>query len=236
MSLIDGRVGLRQVDQGNYVQPSDANGVAIITRTKPITIIFTLPENRVQPVLVRLRSGAKLAAVAYDHSRSEKIAEGEVFAIDNQIDPATGTVKLRASFANDDEHLYPSQFVNVELHVDTLHDVVLAPQAAVQHGAQGPFVYAIKPDNSVAVRPVKLGAGSDERVVVTQGLDGGERVVVEGSDKLREGSGIVTASTEGPGGARAGSDEKSGAREQRHEDGGRDGSGKHARPIAAQAQ
>jgi len=191
VSLIDGRVGLRLVDQGNFVQPNDPNGIVVVTQTKPITVIFTLPENRLQPVLARLRAGAKPKVAAFDHGHTERLAEGELFAIDNQIDVSTGTVKLRARFSNEDEKLYPSQFVNAELHVDTLRDVVIAPQAAVQQGSRGPFVYAIKPDNTVTVRFVKLGAASDDRVVIEGGLDAGERVVVEGADKLREGAAVL---------------------------------------------
>jgi multidrug efflux system membrane fusion protein len=150
-----------------------------------------LPEIRVQPVLTQLRAGAKLSVTAFDHSHAQKLAIGELFAIDNQIDVSTGTVKLRASFPNDDEKLYPSQFVNAELHVDTLHDVVIAPQSAIQQGSRGPFTYVIKPDNTVSVRQVKLGAETDDRVVIEQGLDSGERVVIEGADKLREGASVA---------------------------------------------
>lgn len=191
VSLIEGRVGLRLVDPGNYVQPNDANGIVVVTRLKPITVIFTLPENQLQGVLRKFRSGAKLTVAAYDHERAIELAKGELVAIDNQINSSTGTVKLRAEFPNDDERLYPNQFVNAELSVETLKDVVLAPAAAIQRGAAGPFVYAIKPDDTVAVRPVKLGAAGDERVIVEQGLESGERVVVEGADRLREGAKIV---------------------------------------------
>jgi multidrug efflux system membrane fusion protein len=188
VSLIDGRVGLRQVDQGNYVQANDPNGIVVVTRLSPITVIFTLPESRLQAVLQRFRSGEKLNVVALDHEGSAELARGRLFAIDNQIDSSTGTVKLRAEFPNDDERLYPNQFVNAQLLVETLHDVVLAPAAAIQRGAKGPFVYVIKPDNTVSPRPVKLGPASGERVVVKDGLLSGERVVIEGADKLREGA------------------------------------------------
>ena len=193
VSLIDGRTGLRQVDQGNFVTPNDPNGIVVVTRLKPITVIFTLPESRLQPVLLRFRSGAKLGVVAFDNASSTKLAKGELKAIDNQIDASTGTVKLRAEFANEDEKLFPSQFVNVELYVETLHDVVTAPLAAIQRGPQGPFVYVIKPDNTVTSRPVKLGASAHDRVVVEAGLQNGDRIVTEGVGRLREGANVALA-------------------------------------------
>ena len=196
-SLIDGRVGLRLVDVGNYVQANDSNGVAVVTRLKPITVIFTLPEDKLQSVLKRFRSGAALEVSAYDHERSGLIAKGRLIALDNQIDSSTGTVKLRAEFPNEDESLYPNQFVNAVLHVDTLKDAVLAPAPAIQRGAAGPYVYLLKPDDTVSVRPVTLGPVGDERVVVTQGLEGGERVVVEGADKLREGAKVAPPGARG---------------------------------------
>ena len=190
VSLIEGRTGLRQVDQGNFVTPNDPNGIVVVTRLKPITVVFTLPESRLQPVLRRFRSGAKLSVVAFDNASSTKLATGELKAIDNQIDASTGTVKLRAEFANQDEKLFPSQFVNVELYVETLHNVVTAPLAAIQRGPQGPFVYVIKPDNTVTSRPVKLGASAHDRVVVESGLQSGDRIVTEGADRLREGASV----------------------------------------------
>lgn len=195
VSLIDGRVGLRQVDQGNYVQANDPNGIVVVTRLSPITVIFTLPESKLQAVLQRFRSGEKLTVIAFDHEGSIELARGRLFAIDNQIDSSTGTVKLRAEFANSDERLYPNQFVNAQLLVETLRDVVLAPTAAIQRGVKGPFAYVIKPDNTVSPRPVKLGPTSGERVVIDDGLQSGERVVIEGADKLREGVAVNVASS-----------------------------------------
>jgi membrane fusion protein, multidrug efflux system len=202
VSLIDGRTGLRQVDQGNFVTPNDPNGIVVVTRLKPITVIFTLPESRLQPVLRHFRPGAKLSVVAFDNASSTKLAKGELKAIDNQIDPSTGTVKLRAEFANEDEKLFPSQFVNVELYVETLQDVVTAPLAAIQRGPEGPFVYVIKPDNTVASRPVKLGASAHNRVVVEAGLQNGDRVVTEGAGRLRDGASVtLPAASAQPGSA-----------------------------------
>ncbi|MDJ0447246.1 MdtA/MuxA family multidrug efflux RND transporter periplasmic adaptor subunit [Methylocystis sp. JR02] len=190
VSPIDGRVGLRQVDQGNYVQPGDASGVAVVTRLSPITVVFTLPESRLPAVLKKARAGEKLTVVAYDHERVTELARGHLIAVDNQIDASSGTVKLRAEFPNEDERLFPNQFVNADLLVETLHDVALAPSAAVQQGAKGPFVYAIKDDATVQTRAVKLGPSGGEQVVVLEGLNPGEKVVVEGADRLREGAAI----------------------------------------------
>lgn len=191
VSLIDGRAGLRRVDQGNFVTPNDPNGIVVITRLNPITVVFTLPENRLQPVLRQFRAGATLGAAAYDHGHIVRLATGRVFAIDNQIDPATGTVKLRAEFANDDERLYPNQFVNIDLVVEVLRDVVTIPRVAVQSGAKGSFVYVVKEDRTVGLRSVTLGPSGDDRIVVEGGLRAGERVVTEGVDNLREGSSVT---------------------------------------------
>lgn len=188
---IGGRIGLRQVDPGNIVQTSDPNGIAVVTRLSPITVIFSLPEAKLQSVLKRFRSGETLGVVAYDHDRSEQIARGALYAIDNQIDASSGTVRLRAEFANADETLYPNQFVNAELTVETLKNVVVAPAAAVQRGAKGPFVYALDGDEKVAVRSVRLGPSDGERAVIESGLEPGQRVVVEGVDRLRDGAKVV---------------------------------------------
>jgi multidrug efflux system membrane fusion protein len=142
-------------------------------------------------VLKRFRFGEKLAVVAYDHDRAQQIARGALYAIDNQIDASSGTVRLRAEFANDDESLYPNQFVNAELTVETLKGVVLAPAAALQRGAKGPFVYALDGDEKVAVRSVRLGPSDGERAVIESGLEPGQRVVVEGVDRLRDGAKVV---------------------------------------------
>ncbi|WP_457798180.1 MdtA/MuxA family multidrug efflux RND transporter periplasmic adaptor subunit [Methylocystis sp. S23] len=196
VSPIDGRVGLRQVDQGNYVQPGDANGVAVVTRLSPITVVFTLPESRLPAVLKKTRAGETLTVVAYDHERSTELARGHLIAVDNQIDASSGTVKLRAEFQNEDERLFPNQFVNADLLVDTLRDATLAPSAAVQQGAKGPFVYAIREDATVQARPVRLGPAQGEQVVVSDGLAAGEKVVVEGADRLREGAAVALPGAE----------------------------------------
>jgi multidrug efflux system membrane fusion protein len=188
---ITGRVGLRQVDQGNYVQTSDPGGIVVITQLQPITVVFTLPEDNLPDLMKRVRAGAQLPVMAYDRSQTRKLATGALATVDNQIDPTTGTVKLKASFANDDETLFPNQFVNAQLQLDMLHDVAVIPIAAVQRGTPGTFVYVIKGDDTVTVRPVTLGPSDGDRVAVQKGLEVGEKVVVDGADKLKEGAKIT---------------------------------------------
>lgn len=185
---ITGRVGLRLVDQGNYVQVSDSSGIVVINQVQPITVVFTLPEDNVPTIVRRLRAGATLPVTAFDRSQTVALATGKLMTMDNQIDTTTGTVKLKAQFPNDDESLFPNQFVNVQLLVDVLDDATLIPTAGVQRGAPGTFVYVIGADDTVAVRPVKLGATDGGKVAVRSGLTPGERVVVDGADKLREGA------------------------------------------------
>jgi len=185
---VTGKVGLRQVDQGNYVQTGDANGLVVLTQMQPISVVFTVPEDNLPAILKQVHAGAILQAEAYDRSGTVKLATGKLANIDNQIDTTTGTLKMRAEFANDDENLYPNQFVNIRLRVNTLHDVIVIPTAAIQRGAPGTFVYLVNADSTVAVRAVKLGPSEGENVAITSGLDAGDRVVVDGADKLREGS------------------------------------------------
>lgn len=202
---VSGRVGLRQVDQGNYVQTGDTNGIVVITQLQPITVVFTLPEDALPAVLQRLQAGATLPAVAWDRSLTTKLAEGKLLTVDNQIDTSTGTLKLKAQFDNTNGTLFPNQFVNIQLLVDTLHDVIAIPAAAIQHGAPGDYVYLIKPDNSVAVQPVTLGATDGALIEVRQGLNPGDQVVTDGTDKLRDGAKIqlrdANAAPPGKGGA-----------------------------------
>jgi len=193
---ISGRIGLRQVDQGNYVQANDTNGIVVITQTQPITVIFTLPEDELPAVVKRLHSGAVMPVAAYDRSRSTKLATGRLMTVDNQIDTATGTVKLKAQFDNDDETLFPNQFVNVQLLVDVARDATTIPTAAVQRGAPGTFVYVVTSENTVSVRPVTLSQTEGERVAVTSGLAPGDRVVVDGADRLRDGTKINLSARE----------------------------------------
>jgi multidrug efflux system membrane fusion protein len=194
---VSGRVGLRQVDPGNYVQVSDPNGIVVITQLKPISVIFTLPEDNLPAIIKRLNAGASLAATAFDRGGVNQLAAGVLTTIDNQIDTSTGTIKLRAQFDNAEGILFPNQFVNVRLLVDTLHGATVIPSAAVQRGAPGTYVYVIKPDDTVAVQPVKLGPGDGERVAVTEGLAPGAKVVVDGADKLRDGAKVALPGANG---------------------------------------
>ena len=195
---VTGRVGLRQVDPGNYVQTSDANGIVVITQLQPISVIFTLPEDKLPAVARRVRQGATLNATAFDRSGTVKLDTGRLETIDNQIDTTTGTVKLRAFFDNADQALYPNQFVNIQLLVDTLKAADLVPNAAVQRGAPGTFVYVVKPDETVAAQPVTLGPGDDQRIVVTKGLEPGQIVVVDGADRLKDGAKVRVTRSAAP--------------------------------------
>jgi multidrug efflux system membrane fusion protein len=183
-----GRLGLRQVDVGNYVQTGDANGIVVITQTQPINVVFAIPADALPAVLAHLHAGEPLPVDAYDRAGATRLATGKVASIDNQMDVATGTVKLKAEFANSDEKLFPNQFVNARLHVDTRHDVVLAPTAAIQRGARGLFMYVIGADKTVHVRAVTPGPTSHDSIVIENGLREGELVVIDGADKLRDGA------------------------------------------------
>jgi multidrug efflux system membrane fusion protein len=217
LSALDGRVGLRQVDQGNYVTPGDPNGLVVITQLKPISVLFTLPEDNLQAVLKRMQDGATLAATAYDRSGTNKIADGTLQTFDSQIDPTTGTIKARAQFANEAKTLYPNQFVNIQLLVDTHKDVTVMPSAGVQRGVPGTFVYLVNADGTVSVRKIVLGATDGERVEVSSGLVPGDRIVVDGADKLRDGAKInVRTETNTSGTQPAG---ESGGKEPRSENG-----------------
>jgi membrane fusion protein, multidrug efflux system len=197
VSPIDGRVGLRQVDQGNYVTPGDANGLVVITQLQPISVLFTVPEDNLPAIADRIQSGAVLPVTAYDRSGANKIAEGKLQTFDSQIDQTTGTIKLRAQFPNEDRALFPNQFVNVRLLLDTHKNVTTISTAGVQRGIPGTFVYLINADSTVSVRPVKLGETAGERVEVISGLTPGERIVIDGADKLRDGAKIVVRSETG---------------------------------------
>src|SRR5438105_1495015 len=192
-SPITGRVGLRQVDPGNYVQTSDASGIVVITQLQPISVIFPLPEDNLPVVMRRTRGGATLAVTAFNRTGVTKLDIGRLDTIDNQIDTSTGTVKLRAIFDNPEQSLFPNQFVNVQLLVDTVHDATLIPSAAIQRGAPGAFVYVVKPDETVTAQPVTLGPGDDQRVTVTTGLEPGQLVVTDGADRLKDGAKVRLA-------------------------------------------
>ncbi|HEX8963797.1 MAG TPA: MdtA/MuxA family multidrug efflux RND transporter periplasmic adaptor subunit, partial [Rhodocyclaceae bacterium] len=178
---VGGRAGLRQVDAGNMVHASDANGIVVITQTQPINLIFAIPAESLSPVLARVNAGDTLAVEAFDRDGKTLLASGKLLTVDNQIDVATGTVKLKAEFPNTDNKLFPNQFVNVRLRVETRHDATLMPIAAVQRGTQGTFVYAVTPEGTAAVRPVTLGPASGDIVAVEKGVQPGEQVVTDGA-------------------------------------------------------
>ena len=185
---ISGRLGLRQVDVGNIVHTGDANGIVVITQLQPVAVVFTLPEDNISAVMKKLHAGQKLAVDAYDRAGKTKLDSGMLLTVDNQIDPATGTIKLKAQFTNDDSTLFPNQFVNARLLLDVMREIILVPAAAVQRGSQGTFVYVVRDDKSVTVRAVKLGPTEGETAAIESGLSAGEIVVVDGTDKLREGA------------------------------------------------
>jgi membrane fusion protein, multidrug efflux system len=188
VSPVDGVVGLRQVDEGNYVQTSDTNGLVVITQIDPMTVIFTVTEDDISKVTARLVTGAVLPVTAYDRTSSNEIAQGKLGSVDNQVDTTTGTVKLRAVFDNRDGKLFPQQFVNAKLLVDTMQDAVLVPTAAIQLGAPGSYVYAVNSDSTVSVRVIKPGPIDGEQAAVLSGLELGETVVTDGVDRLYDGA------------------------------------------------
>jgi membrane fusion protein, multidrug efflux system len=195
VSPVTGRVGLRQVDQGNYVTPGDTNGLVIVTELQPISAIFAIPEDNVTTLMQRMQAGATLTAEAYDRANSTKLADGQVNTVDNQIDTTTGTIKLRAMFDNQAGRLFPNQFVNIQLVVNVLHDQTVMPGAAVRRGAPngvaGTFVYLVNADNTVSVRPIAIGVTDGERVAVASGVSRGDLVVTEGGDRLRDGAAVL---------------------------------------------
>jgi membrane fusion protein, multidrug efflux system len=186
-SPVEGRVGLRQIDQGNYVTAA-STGIVVVTQLHPISVLFTLPETVLSRVMDRLRAGATLPVRVFDRSDTTEIARGTLDTVDNQIDVTTGTVKLRALFPNKDDRLFPNQFVNARLDVDTVRDAALVPAAAVLRGTPGTYVYLMTAEDKVAVRPIEIGESDGVRTVVTKGLAVGDRVVVDGTDRLKDGA------------------------------------------------
>ncbi len=189
---VSGRVGLRLVDQGNYVTPNDATGLVVITQFQPITVIFPVAEDNLPQITSRLKAAKSLPVTAFDRSGSVKLATGELKTLDNQIDTTTGTLKLRAEFANEEDTLFPNQFVNIRLLVDTLRGATVVPTAAIQRGAPGTFVYLLNADQTVTVRPVTLGPSNGDRVAIESGLADGDSVVIDGADKLRNGAKVIS--------------------------------------------
>ncbi|HKT19732.1 MAG TPA: MdtA/MuxA family multidrug efflux RND transporter periplasmic adaptor subunit [Stellaceae bacterium] len=188
---VSGQVGLRQVDQGNYVTAGDANGIVVITQMKPITAIFSLPEDDLPAIVKRIDAGATLDVTAYDRTNTTKLATGKLVSIDNQIDTTTGTVKLRAQFSNEGGLLFPNQFINVRLLADVLSNATVIPSAAVQRGAPGTFVYVLKSDDTVSVQKIQTGPTDGANIAVEAGLTPGQKVVIDGADKLRDDAKVV---------------------------------------------
>jgi multidrug efflux system membrane fusion protein len=185
---VSGRVGLRLVDQGNFVTPGDSNGIVILAQVKPISVIFTLPEDDIPQVLKQVRNPkSKVLVDAYNRDDTVKLATGVLTTIDNTVDPTTGTFKLRAEFPNEDEALFPNQFVNVSMLIDVLKGTTVVSTSAIERGQQGSFVYVVGADNKVSPKNVTLGATEGERVAVLTGLSPGDKVVVDGADRLKEG-------------------------------------------------
>ena len=198
---VSGRLGLRIVDPGNIIHATDTTGLCVITQLEPITVIFTIPEDSLPPVLEKLRAGAHLAVDAYNREQTKKIATGTLLTVDNQIDPNSGTLRFRAEFANKDHMLFPNQFVNARLLLDTKWGATVVPTAAIQRSPQGTFVYLVKADQTVTVRQVKLGPSEGDETAIDAGLAPGDRVVVEGAERLREGSKVELTGS-GPGTSR----------------------------------
>lgn len=197
VSPITGRVGLRLVDPGNYLQTTSSTGIAVLAQVQPISVVFVIPEDQIDDVWPQFKSGKTLTVTAYNRTDAKLIATGSLESIDNEIDTTTGTVKLRATFPNTDEALFPNQFVNARLVVQTLSNVTVAPVAAIQHGAPGTFVFLVKPDGAVAVQKVSTGITEGDQIQILSGLKSGDIVVVDGADRLREGAKVRIAPDQG---------------------------------------
>jgi multidrug efflux system membrane fusion protein len=197
-SPIDGRIGIQLVNLGNIVQVSDATGIAVVNSLNPISVEFSLPEDNVPEVAEKVYAGVKLSVKAYDRMQSKLLGTGCVSSLDNQIDPTTGTVKLKANFLNKKNALFPNQFVNVKVLINTLANAAIVPTAAIQQGVKGPFVYLVNPNNTVSVKPVSPGVTEGDYTTVTHSLTPGQSVVLEGADKLSDGSAITVNKGQSP--------------------------------------
>jgi multidrug efflux system membrane fusion protein len=191
---VTGRVGLRQVDVGNVIHASDTTGFVIITQLQPMSVLFSLPEDNIPDLMNKIKAGNKIAVEAYDRAFNNKISSGSLETIDNQIDPTTGMVKLRATYANSDLKLFPSQFVNAQVLLETKHSVVVIPSAGVQHGRSGTFAFVVNKDDTVTQRDIVVGTVQGTKTEVVSGLALGETVVVDGADKLRDGAKVDISS------------------------------------------
>ncbi|KVG61749.1 MdtA/MuxA family multidrug efflux RND transporter periplasmic adaptor subunit [Burkholderia pseudomultivorans] len=230
---VSGRVGLRQVDPGNYVTPGDTNGIVVITQLQPMSVIFTTSEDNLPQILKQVNAGQKLSVTAYNRNNTIPLETGSLATLDNQIDTSTGTVKLRATFENKEGLLFPNQFVNTRLLVDVMRDATIVPTSAVLTGSIGQFVYVVKPDNTVTVRKVKTGPVDGERTSIIDGVALGERVVTDGSDRLREGSKISIPADKPKGASGAGA--ASGAHAASGASGAADRHGGHKRGASQAA-
>ena len=192
---VSGKAGLRQVDLGNYLTPGDTSGIVVITQTTPIDVSFTISQTQLPQVQEQLSKGSKLSVTATDQSGQHVLAHGEFLTFDNQIDATSGTVRAKARFPNDDGRLFPNQFVNIALVVETLQQAVTVPIASVRHGAQGDFVFVLQPDQTVKLQTVQMGQIAGQVVVIAKGLEAGHTVITEGADNLNDGSRVTLAGT-----------------------------------------
>ena len=234
VSPITGRVGLRLVDPGNYLQPSDSTGIVVITQIDPISVVFTTPEDNLPRISARLNSGADLKVTVLDRDNVTPLATGTLTTYDSQIDVTTGTIRMRATFANPKATLFPNQFVNVRLLVDTMTGATLAPNAAIQLGASGNFVYLLNEDSTVSKRDIVTGPGNGKVTVIASGLKAGDKVVIDGVDRLRDGATVKVVESPGSPGAQGAGGE---GREQGGgpEAGSASGAGQHHRHRQDQA-
>ncbi|KVH32287.1 MdtA/MuxA family multidrug efflux RND transporter periplasmic adaptor subunit [Burkholderia cepacia] len=231
---VSGRVGLRQVDPGNYVTPGDTNGIVVITQLQPMSVIFTTSEDNLPQILKQVNAGQKLSVTAYNRNNTVPLETGSLATLDNQIDTSTGTVKLRANFDNKEGMLFPNQFVNTRLLVDVMRNAIIVPTSAVLTGSIGQFVYVVKPDNTVTVRKVTIGPVDGERTSIVSGVSLGERVVTDGSDRLREGAkiSIPADKPKGASGARGAGAASGASGAGGHRGGHRHGASQAAAPAA----
>jgi multidrug efflux system membrane fusion protein len=201
---ISGQTGLRLVDQGNIIRAADAGGIVVITQLQPISVLFSIPEDDLSQVLTKLRAGQRLRVEAWDHDDLKKIADGVLLTTDNQIDPTTGTSKLKAVFDNANNALFPNQFVNVRLLVSVLNDAIVVPGAAIQHGTQGPFVYVVGDNRTAQMRPVTIKNSEGSDVAIASGVAAGEMVVLECMDKIQDGTRVEVQNPGQPAAAASG--------------------------------
>ncbi len=236
VSPVTGRIGLRLVDPGNYVQTSSSSSIAVVTQLQPITVIFTVPEDDLPDIMPQYSAGTALQVTAFDRANVKQLAIGKVSAVDSQIDTTTGTVKIRAQFDNADGALFPNQFVNAQLLVRTLTNVVTVPTVAIQRGSpngqQGSYVYVVKADNTVSVQPITIGPTDGSMTAVNTGLSAGDHVVIDGADRLRDGLHVNVSTLDGkpPGGAGAPAAAPQGRR------GGQNSNGERSQPPRNNSQ